>query len=96
MRKPDVEHPILFMVTTRCVPPNRVPPLQTCEPMIQAYKYGSLTRIPEFGDFRERLERSVHFATVTAEQMLLELTHTVSGGVECVMVCLRVHAGEQV
>lgn len=50
----------------------------TCEPMMQAYKYGTLTRIPEFGEFRERLERSVHFATVTAEQMLLELTHTVS------------------
>ncbi|XP_018024748.1 N-alpha-acetyltransferase 25, NatB auxiliary subunit [Hyalella azteca] len=50
----------------------------TGEPMIQAYRYGSLTRIPEFREFRERLERSVHFATVTAEQMLLELTHSVS------------------
>ncbi|KAF2354373.1 N-acetyltransferase B complex non-catalytic subunit [Trinorchestia longiramus] len=50
----------------------------TGEPMIQAYRYGSLTRIPEFGEFRERLEHSVHFATVTTEQMLLELTHSVN------------------
>jgi hypothetical protein len=48
--------------------------------MIQAYRYGSLTRIPEFREFRERLERSVHFAAVTAEQMLLELTHSVRRG----------------
>uniref|UniRef100_A0A6A7FX51 N-terminal acetyltransferase B complex subunit MDM20 homolog n=1 Tax=Hirondellea gigas TaxID=1518452 RepID=A0A6A7FX51_9CRUS len=58
----------------------------TCEPMMQAYKYGSLTRIPEFGEFRERLEQSVHFSTVTAEQMLLDLTYTCSNHKAAVVI----------
>ncbi|KAG0712761.1 N-alpha-acetyltransferase 25, NatB auxiliary subunit [Chionoecetes opilio] len=50
----------------------------TSDPLISSYKYGSLTRIPEFVEFRERLSNSLHFATVTAEQMLLDLTSDVS------------------
>nr|XP_045596564.1 N-alpha-acetyltransferase 25, NatB auxiliary subunit-like [Procambarus clarkii] len=50
----------------------------TSDPLISSYKYGSLTRIPEFVEFRERLNNSLHFATVTAEQMLMELTTEIS------------------
>ncbi|XP_042235681.1 N-alpha-acetyltransferase 25, NatB auxiliary subunit-like isoform X2 [Homarus americanus] len=50
----------------------------TSDPLISSYKYGSLTRIPEFVEFRERLNNSLHFATVTAEQMLMELTSDIS------------------
>ncbi|CAL4073261.1 unnamed protein product, partial [Meganyctiphanes norvegica] len=50
----------------------------TSDPLISSYKYGSLTRIPEFVDFRERLNNSLHFATVRAELMILELTSKVS------------------
>ncbi|KAB7494608.1 N-alpha-acetyltransferase 25, NatB auxiliary subunit [Armadillidium nasatum] len=46
----------------------------TSDPLIMAYKFGSLCRIPECVEFRERLNNSLHFATVTAEQMILELT----------------------
>nr|XP_027237178.1 N-alpha-acetyltransferase 25, NatB auxiliary subunit-like isoform X1 [Penaeus vannamei] len=46
----------------------------TSDPLISSYKYGSLTRIPEFVDFRERLNNSLHFASVAAEQMLLDIT----------------------
>lgn len=51
---------------------------QTSDPLISSYKYGSLTRIPEFVEFRERLNNSLHFALVTAEQMLMDLTLDVS------------------
>lgn len=51
---------------------------QTSDPLISSYKYGSLTRIPEFVDFRERLNNSLHFASVAAEQMLLDITVDVS------------------
>ncbi|XP_069976168.1 LOW QUALITY PROTEIN: N-alpha-acetyltransferase 25, NatB auxiliary subunit, partial [Penaeus vannamei] len=50
----------------------------TSDPLISSYKYGSLTRIPEFVDFRERLNNSLHFASVAAEQMLLDITVDVS------------------
>ncbi|XP_068227044.1 N-alpha-acetyltransferase 25, NatB auxiliary subunit [Palaemon carinicauda] len=50
----------------------------TSDPLISSYKFGSLTRIPEFVDFRERLNNSLHFAILTAEQMLLDLTMEVS------------------
>ncbi|KAK4311699.1 hypothetical protein Pmani_016831 [Petrolisthes manimaculis] len=50
----------------------------TSDPLISSYKYGSLTRIPEFVEFRERLSNSLHFATVTAEQMLLDITNEIS------------------
>ncbi|XP_071519527.1 N-alpha-acetyltransferase 25, NatB auxiliary subunit isoform X2 [Panulirus ornatus] len=50
----------------------------TSDPLISSYKYGSLTRIPEFVEFRERLNNSLHFAMVTAEQMLMDLTLDIS------------------
>ncbi|KAK7067820.1 hypothetical protein SK128_016945 [Halocaridina rubra] len=50
----------------------------TTDPLISSYKYGSLTSIPEFVDFRERLNNSLHFAILTAEQMLMDLTTDVS------------------
>ncbi|XP_076055672.1 phagocyte signaling impaired isoform X2 [Oratosquilla oratoria] len=58
----------------------------TSDPLISSYKYGSLTRIPEFVEFRERLSNSLHFATVTAEQMLLDLTLHVSSQVQLLEV----------
>ncbi|KAK8379962.1 hypothetical protein O3P69_019779 [Scylla paramamosain] len=56
----------------------------TSDPLIASYKYGSLTRIPEFVEFRETLSNSLHFATVTAEQMLLDLTTNVSSHTQLV------------
>ena len=64
--------------------------LQTSDPLISSYKYGSLTRIPEFVDFRERLNNSLHFAIVTAEQMLLDLTTEVSSMVVRKMVLEKI------
>ena len=50
----------------------------TSDPMILSYKFGSLTRIPEFVEFRDRLNNSLHFASVTAEHIILEVTHNVN------------------
>ncbi|KAL4617229.1 N-alpha-acetyltransferase 25, NatB auxiliary subunit isoform X1 [Arapaima gigas] len=45
----------------------------TSEYIIQAYKYGAFEKIPEFIAFRSRLNRSLHFAQVRTERMLLDL-----------------------
>ncbi|KAI1881944.1 hypothetical protein AGOR_G00244910 [Albula goreensis] len=45
----------------------------TSEYIIQAYKYGAFEKIPEFIAFRNRLNRSLHFAQVRTERMLLDL-----------------------
>ncbi|KAJ8415483.1 hypothetical protein AAFF_G00424630, partial [Aldrovandia affinis] len=45
----------------------------TSEYIIQAYKYGAFEKIPEFIAFRTRLNRSLHFAQVRTESMLLDL-----------------------
>ncbi|XP_064209425.1 N-alpha-acetyltransferase 25, NatB auxiliary subunit-like isoform X2 [Anguilla rostrata] len=45
----------------------------TSEYIIQAYKYGAFEKIPEFIGFRTRLNRSLHFAQVRTESMLLDL-----------------------
>nr|DBA23203.1 TPA: hypothetical protein GDO54_014139 [Pyxicephalus adspersus] len=45
----------------------------TSEYIIQAYKYGAFEKIPEFIDFRNRLNNSLHFAQVRTERMLLDL-----------------------
>ncbi|XP_064164140.1 N-alpha-acetyltransferase 25, NatB auxiliary subunit [Anguilla rostrata] len=45
----------------------------TSEYIIQAYKYGAFEKIPEFIAFRTRLNRSLHFAQVRTERMLLDL-----------------------
>ncbi|XP_036383509.1 N-alpha-acetyltransferase 25, NatB auxiliary subunit-like [Megalops cyprinoides] len=45
----------------------------TSEYIIQAYKYGAFEKIPEFIAFRNRLNRSLHFAQVRTESMLLDL-----------------------
>ncbi|KAJ8338814.1 hypothetical protein SKAU_G00356000 [Synaphobranchus kaupii] len=45
----------------------------TSEYIIQAYKYGAFEKIPEFNAFRNRLNRSLHFAQVRTERMLLDL-----------------------
>ncbi|KAI1901151.1 hypothetical protein AGOR_G00057240 [Albula goreensis] len=45
----------------------------TSEYIIQAYKYGAFEKIPEFIAFRNRLNRSLHFAQVRTESSLLEL-----------------------
>ena len=42
--------------------------------MTFAYKYGSFLKIQEFVEMKVRLEDSIHFATITTEKMLLELT----------------------
>ena len=44
--------------------------------MTFAYKYGSFLKIQEFVDLRERLEKSIHFATTTVDKMLIELTQS--------------------
>ncbi|XP_033227156.1 N-alpha-acetyltransferase 25, NatB auxiliary subunit isoform X2 [Belonocnema kinseyi] len=41
-----------------------------------AYKYGSFLKIQEFVDLKERLEKSIHFATTTVDKMLIELTRS--------------------
>ncbi|KAJ8263493.1 hypothetical protein COCON_G00159500 [Conger conger] len=45
----------------------------TSEYIIQAYKYGAFEKIPEFIAFRNRLNRSLHFAQVRTESLLLDL-----------------------
>ncbi|XP_040202157.1 N-alpha-acetyltransferase 25, NatB auxiliary subunit [Rana temporaria] len=45
----------------------------TSEYIIQAYKYGAFEKIPEFIEFRNRLNNSLHFAQVRTERMLLDL-----------------------
>lgn len=67
----------------------------TSDPLISSYKYGSLTRIPEFVDFRERLNNSLHFATVRAEQMILEMTTGVTSHSQLLSVLnqMEVHPG---
>uniref|UniRef100_A0A8C5PD91 N-alpha-acetyltransferase 25, NatB auxiliary subunit n=1 Tax=Leptobrachium leishanense TaxID=445787 RepID=A0A8C5PD91_9ANUR len=45
----------------------------TSEYIIQAYKYGAFEKIPEFINFRNRLNNSLHFAQVRIERMLLDL-----------------------
>ena len=42
--------------------------------MTYAYKYGSFLKIQEFLELKVRLEDSLHFATITTEKMLLELS----------------------
>ncbi|XP_011304536.1 N-alpha-acetyltransferase 25, NatB auxiliary subunit [Fopius arisanus] len=39
-----------------------------------AYKYGSFVKIQEFVELRERLEKSLHFATSTVDKMLLDIS----------------------
>ncbi|XP_014235651.1 N-alpha-acetyltransferase 25, NatB auxiliary subunit [Trichogramma pretiosum] len=39
-----------------------------------AYKYGSYVKIQEFVELRERLEKSIHFASCTVDKMLLEMS----------------------
>ncbi|CAD7093319.1 unnamed protein product [Hermetia illucens] len=43
------------------------------EYIAMAYKYGSFSKIEEFMDFRDRLSNSLHYASTSAEQLLLEL-----------------------
>ncbi|XP_014210949.1 N-alpha-acetyltransferase 25, NatB auxiliary subunit [Copidosoma floridanum] len=40
-----------------------------------AFRYGSFLKIEEFLEFQERLKNSIHFASVTVDKMLLELSN---------------------
>ncbi|XP_013396790.1 N-alpha-acetyltransferase 25, NatB auxiliary subunit-like [Lingula anatina] len=46
----------------------------TTEYLIQAYRYGSFTKVQEFVKFRERLQQSLQYASATEERRLLDLT----------------------
>ncbi|XP_071946392.1 N-alpha-acetyltransferase 25, NatB auxiliary subunit-like [Antedon mediterranea] len=54
----------------------------TSEYIITAYKFGSFQKIPEFIEFRKRVNNSVSFSIVTIEKMLLEIITEaeISGG----------------
>ncbi|XP_006821637.1 N-alpha-acetyltransferase 25, NatB auxiliary subunit-like [Saccoglossus kowalevskii] len=45
----------------------------TTEYIISAYKYGSFPKIPEFVKFRQKLNNSLHYTTITVEKMISEL-----------------------
>ncbi|XP_077534850.1 phagocyte signaling impaired [Haemaphysalis longicornis] len=45
----------------------------TTDYIIACYKYGSFLKVQEMMEFRERLNNSLHFATLTVEKMILEL-----------------------
>ncbi|XP_055382876.1 phagocyte signaling-impaired protein [Condylostylus longicornis] len=51
------------------------------EYIAMSYKFGSFTKLVEFMDFRDRLWNSIHYATISAEELLLELI-TLSGGIQ--------------
>ena len=53
---------------------------QTADSLIAAYRFGSFIKIPEFTQFTQRLDLSLHFAAATAERMLLDLLLAESPG----------------
>ncbi|XP_029837658.3 N-alpha-acetyltransferase 25, NatB auxiliary subunit [Ixodes scapularis] len=64
----------------------------TTDYLISCYKYGSFTKIQEIVRFRERLNNSLQFATLTAEKMILELLLEVKSqeSLKQVMSCLEI------
>lgn len=51
---------------------------ESLEYLAMCYKFGSFSKLEEFMDFRERLSNSLHYATISAEMMLMEMN--VMGG----------------
>ncbi|XP_074641518.1 N-alpha-acetyltransferase 25, NatB auxiliary subunit-like [Tubulanus polymorphus] len=45
----------------------------TSDYLISSYKYGSFSKINEFVKFQQRLQKSVQFASYTAEELMIEL-----------------------
>ncbi|KAJ8873530.1 hypothetical protein PR048_024348 [Dryococelus australis] len=47
--------------------------LQGVDHLTYSYKFGSFMKLHEFIEFQERLNNSLHYATVTVDKMLLEV-----------------------
>ncbi|GFQ65135.1 n-alpha-acetyltransferase 25, NatB auxiliary subunit [Trichonephila clavata] len=43
--------------------------------LLSGYKFGSFTKIPELVEFREKINNSLHYASVSIERLILDLLH---------------------
>lgn len=47
--------------------------LQSSDHLTFSYKFGSFLKLGEFMDFRERVNNSLHYSTISVERVLLNL-----------------------